>query len=133
MGEATPVLSQEGRTAKVPVTPAAEALLESEHISPVNACFVSVFMDLLRNATFAGSKHRRDEGASLKIPASAPQAACLFSGNNCPLGKLRAGNTLLRAMGWAVTERKGQAHGSSVWAEECTESGTHANQAFVHP
>ena len=114
MGEATPVLSQEGRTAKVPVTPAAEALLESEHISPVNACFVSVFMDLLRNATFAGSKHRRDEGASLKIPASAPQAACLFSG-------------------WAVTERKGQAHGSSVWAEECTESGTHANQAFVHP
>ena len=78
MGEATPVLSQEGRTAKVPVTPAAEALLESEHISPVNACFVSVFMDLLRNATFAGSKHRRDEGASLKIPASAPQAACLF-------------------------------------------------------
>ena len=132
MGEATPVLSQEGRTAKVPVTPAAEALPESEHISPVNACFVSVFMDLLRNATFAGSKHRRDEGASLKIPASAPQAACLFSGNNCPLGKL-LGEHSPEVYGLGCDREKGAGPRSSVWAEECTESGTHSNQAFVHP
>lgn len=45
----------------------------------------------------------------IKNPASVLQPACLFSEKTALWGSC-AGRKLLRAMGWAVTERVGQAH-----------------------
>lgn len=68
-------------------------------------------MDLFRKTPFDGSKQRRlkREGASLKtqnpfprLPASLVRTLLSWEAN--------AGSDLLRAMGWAVTERMPQAH-----------------------
>lgn len=125
VGEATPALPQKGRIEKVPVAPDCSRFASylSRLLQKMPVLFQSSWICLERRPLTAPSIEDSRERASLKtqnpffrLPVSLVGTLLSWEAN--------AGSDLLRAIGWAVTERMPRAHDPQ-FGQKDTQKATH--------